>query len=65
MTAEQKREQLLKQLKDAGVKAPSAMYPKSELWSLNTTPEDMFDRMQAHLIELAQMADYQARGAAE
>lgn len=61
MTAEQKREQLLGKLKDAGVKAPAAMYPKSELWGVNTTPEDMFDRMNAHLIELAQMADYQAQ----
>lgn len=58
MTAEQKREQLLEQLKDAGVKAPAAMYPKSELWGINTTPEDMFDRMNAHLVELAQMQDY-------
>ena len=54
MNAEQKREQLLKQLKAAGVKAPAAMYPKSELWTVNTTPEDMFDRMNAHLAELAQ-----------
>ena len=54
MTAEQKREQLLKQLKAAGVKSPAAMYPKSDMWSLNTAPEDMFDRMQAHLIEIAQ-----------
>lgn len=54
MTAEQKREQLLKKLKDAGVKAPAAMYPKSEMWTVNTTPEDMFDRMNAHLVELAQ-----------
>lgn len=61
MNAEQKREQLLKQLKAAGVKAPAAMYPKDELWSVNTTPEDMFDRMNAHLAELAQTADYQAK----
>lgn len=59
MTAEQKREQLLRKLKEAGVKAPAAMYPKSELWSVNTTPEDMFDRMNAHLMELAQLKAYE------
>ncbi len=59
MTAEQKRTELLNQLKSAGVKAPASMYPKRDMWSSNTTPEDMFDRMQAHLVELAQMADAQ------
>lgn len=45
MTAEQKREQLLKQLKAAGVKAPATMYPKSQMWTVNTTPEDrQYDR---------------------
>lgn len=60
MTAEQKRTELLSQLKGAGVKAPASMYPKRDMWSVNTTPDDMFDRMQAHLVELAQMADAQA-----
>ena len=61
MTAEQKREQLLGKLREMGVKNPAAMYPKRELWGVNTTPDDMFDRMNAHLAELAQMADYQAQ----
>jgi hypothetical protein len=59
MTAEQKRTQLLEQLKAAGVKAPATMYPKRDMWTDNTTPDDMFDRMQAHLIQLQQDADYQ------
>lgn len=54
MNADAKRQELLNRLKSAGVKAPASMYPKSDMWSLNTTPEDMFDRMQAHLIEIAQ-----------
>ena len=61
MTAEQEREQLLGKLREIGVKNPAAMYPKRELWTVNTTPEDMFDRMNAHITELAQMADYQAQ----
>ena len=59
MTAEQKRQELLNQLKAAGVKAPASMYPKSAMWSVNTTPEDMFDRMRAHLVELAQLKSAQ------
>lgn len=62
-TAEQTRKELLAQLKEAGVKAPAAMYPKSEMWTVNTTPADQFDRMRAHLAELAQFADAQNQNA--
>jgi len=36
------------------------MYPKRDMWTTNTTPEDMFDRMRAHLIEIAQFKSAQA-----
>lgn len=61
MTAEQKREMLLGKLREMGVKNPAKQYPKRELWGVNTTPDDMFDRMHAHMTELAQMQNYQAQ----
>ena len=61
MTAEQKRQELLSQLRDEGVKAPASMYPKRDMWSLNTTPEDMFDRMNAHLCQIAEFKSAQAQ----
>jgi len=61
MTTEQEREKLLKELRDAGVNSPATMYPKRDMWTTNTTPEDMFDRMRAHLIEIAQFEAEQAR----
>lgn len=58
MTAEQKRSELLKQLRSAGVESPAKMYPKRDMWTINTTPDDMIDRMQAHIAELEQLARY-------
>ena len=59
MNADAKRQTLLNQLKAEGVKAPASMYPKHEMWTANTTPEDMFDRMNAHLMEIAQLKQAQ------
>ena len=60
MTAEQEREKLLKELRDAGVNSPATMYPKRDMWTTNSAPQDMFDRMRAHLIEIAQFKSAQA-----
>lgn len=51
----QERQELLKELKELGVKAPASMYP------INThddSKEGMLDRMKAHVIKLVQIKYY-------
>lgn len=55
------RKQLLNALKALGVKNPSKMYPKSQEWSLNTTPDDQHDRMRAHIAQIQEQRSHQAR----
>lgn len=58
MTADEKRKELLADLRAAGVKNPAELYPKRDMWTVNTTPEDQFDQMRAHLAHLAEFANY-------
>lgn len=46
----------LGKLKEMGVKAPAAMY---SIETNDDHKEDQIDRMKAHMIELAQMQNYQ------
>ena len=51
----QERQELLKELKELGVKAPSAMYPSN---THDDNKEGMLDRMKSHVTELVQIKYY-------
>lgn len=57
-TFTEERKFWLGKLKDMGVKAPSKMYPSR---AHDDYKDGMIDRMKSHVIELAQMQDYQRR----
>lgn len=51
----QERQELLKELKELGVKAPASMYPVN---THDDNKEGMLDRMKSHVIDLVQMKYY-------
>jgi hypothetical protein len=59
MNWEDERIKLLKMLREMGVEQPAKLYPKSQAWSVDTTPENQLDRMKAHVIQIAQFKDAQ------